>query len=62
MELSARRLVFDPDIDLITATGTQRNPAVFSEASGAQTTMADRVEWNTKTWHVKFKNASTRVR
>jgi hypothetical protein len=61
-QVTADRISYDPSGEWITATGTPRNPAAFSDGTGTGSTTAEVVQWNAKTWHVKFKNVSARVR
>jgi hypothetical protein len=60
-ELRADRLDYDPQSEWIIARGTDRNPATFSDPSGAGNARADELWLNSKTWAVKVKNLNTRV-
>lgn len=61
-QLTAHRIDFNPADEWITASGTARNPATFTDGAGAGSTTAEVVQWNAKTWHVRFKNITARVR
>jgi lipopolysaccharide assembly outer membrane protein LptD (OstA) len=56
--LSADRIDYDPATQWITAIGTARNPAVFTDPAGKQSGSAELIYWNTKTWQVRMKNVA----
>ncbi len=59
--LSSPRLDFDPGSNLLTATGTEREPGVFSSGVDTGVTQAGEVEWNTQTWQAHFKDIRARM-
>ncbi len=61
-EVRAARIAYDPTGEWLIATGTPRNPAAFSDGTGAGTTTAEEVQWNTRTWHLKVTKMTARVR
>ena len=60
-ELTANRIDFDPETQWVIARGSDRQPAIFSDPDGTQSTTARELWVNTKTWSVKVKDAATRV-
>ena len=52
--LTAHRLDYDPETAWMAALGTERNPAVFQNAT--DTVMADQIFWNAQTWMTRFVN------
>lgn len=61
-QLAAERITFDPAAQVITATGSDRDPAVLSQTDGRGSTAALEMQWNTQTWHVKITRARARTR
>ncbi|HEX4796271.1 MAG TPA: hypothetical protein VH370_20950 [Humisphaera sp.] len=56
--LTAHELTFDPLTHWVTAKGTPANPAVYTSASGTNSTHAETLSWNTLTWNIRLGNAS----
>jgi len=59
--LIAHRADYDPATSWLVASGTEANPATFTEAEGASAMYAEQVQWNTQTWHVKMKKIRARA-
>jgi hypothetical protein len=60
-ELSAYRIEYDPRDEWVIARGSDRNPARFTDPSGAGTFRAGELWLNTRTWAVKARDVNTRV-
>lgn len=56
MQMVARQVDYDPRKHVLVATGTDRNPVVFTNGGTGQT-IAEQMDWDTITWNVKTRNA-----
>jgi hypothetical protein len=59
--MAADRIDYDPASFWMTATGTDRMPASFSDPKGTNNATADQILWNTQTWKVKSRNLGSRA-
>jgi hypothetical protein len=55
-QVVARQVDYNPRTHVLIATGTQQNPATFTDGSAAGG-VAERIEWDTITWKIKARNA-----
>jgi hypothetical protein len=59
--VTANRIDFDPISSELVATGTDRDPARYHDATGVNATAAEQILWNTQTWMIKAHNLSARA-